>query len=94
VWQNEREARKEQIESERQHAVLTTDNMGHADKIAADARQQLWKAIYPSMEEFLAGVCEAQGETLQSSHTRGAAAGELSAIASEADRLLVESSMT
>lgn len=92
VWQNEREARKAQIESERQHAVLTTEIMGHADKIAADARQQLWEAIDPSMEEFLAGVRDAQDDLLHSDQTRGAAARELSAIASEADRLLAESS--
>ena len=32
VWRNEREARKAQVESERQHAAFVTEIMGHADE--------------------------------------------------------------
>jgi hypothetical protein len=91
VWKDEREARKTQIESERQHAAFVTEIMGHADKIAADARRQLWEIIDPPMDAFLAKIDAAQAEILGADLARGIAARELSAIASEADRLLAES---
>ncbi|WP_327029287.1 50S ribosome-binding GTPase [Micromonospora sp. NBC_01740] len=92
VWKGEREVRRAQLESERQHAAFVTEIMGHADKIAADARRQLWEIIDPPMDVFLAGVEAAQDEVLGADLARGNAARELSAIASEADRLLAESS--
>ena len=91
VWKDEREARKAQIESERQHAAFVTEIMGHADKIAANARKQLWDAIDPPMDAFLAEIQAAQDEILGADLVRGAAARELTAIASQADILLAES---
>lgn len=92
VWKNEREARKAQIESERQHAAFVTEIMGHADKISADAREQLWAIIDPPMDEFLAEIQAAQDEILSADQARSEAVYELRAIATEADRLLTESS--
>jgi hypothetical protein len=88
VWQNEREARNAQVESERQHAAFVTEIMGHADKIAADARRQLWSIIDPPLDAFLAEVQAAQDEIIGADKSRADAAKELGAIASEADRLL------
>ncbi len=45
VWRGEREARTAQLQDERRHAAFVTEIMGHADKIAADARRQLWQII-------------------------------------------------
>ncbi|WP_181541237.1 GTPase domain-containing protein [Micromonospora saelicesensis] len=91
VWRGEREARTAQLESERQHAAFVTEIMRHADKIAADARRQLWEIIDTPMDAFLADVQAAQDEILGAELARGTATRELSAIASEADRLLTES---
>ncbi|MGK5682362.1 GTPase [Actinoplanes sp. URMC 104] len=92
VWRGEREARTAQLQDERRHATFVTEIMGHADKIAADARRQLWQIIDPPMDAFLAEIQAAQDEILGADLARGTAARELSAIASEADRLLTESS--
>lgn len=91
VWQNEREARRAEIESERQHAAFVTEIMGHADRITADARERLWGIIDPPLNEFLAEIQAAEDEILNADQARGDAAVELRAIAGEADRLLSES---
>lgn len=91
VWRNEREARKELRESERQHSAFVTEIMGHADRIAVEARKQLAAIIDPPLEQFLAEIDAAQAEILGADHARGAASSELEAIAAEADRLLAES---
>ncbi|MBX3077961.1 MAG: 50S ribosome-binding GTPase [Cryobacterium sp.] len=92
VWKNEREARNAQIESERQHAALVTEIMGHADVIAANARQQLWAIIDPPMDEFIAEIQAAQDEILSADQARDETATELRAITIEADQLLAQSS--
>lgn len=91
VWKNEREARKVQIDSERQHSAFVTEIMGHADKIASDARKQLWAIIDPPMDEFVEEIKAAQDEILGADRTRVESARELDAIASEADRFLAMS---
>lgn len=88
VWQNERDARKAQVESERQHSAFVTEIMGHADKIAADARRQLWSVIDPPLDAFLVEVQAAQDQIIGADTSRADAARELDSIASEADRLL------
>lgn len=90
VWRDEREMRLQLRESERQHSAFVTEIMGHADKIASEARMQLHSIIDPPLEEFLAQVDAAQAEILSAEHTRSKASEELKAIASEADRLLAE----
>lgn len=91
VWKNEREVRKAQIESERQHAAFVTEIMGYADRIAADARNMLWQVIDPPLDAFLAEIQATQEEILGADRARGDAAKELRSIADEADRLLTES---
>jgi len=93
VWQNEREARRAQMENERRHSAFVTEIMGHADKIAADARRQLWSIIDPPLDAFLVEVQTAQDQIIGADRSRADAAEELDAIASEADRLLALSSM-
>ncbi len=90
VWRNEREARKELRESERQHSAFVTEIMGHADRIAAEARRQLGAIIDPPLEQFLAEIDAAQAEILGADRARGAASNELEAIAAEADQLLAD----
>jgi hypothetical protein len=90
VFKDERDARRAQIEGERQHAAFVTEIMGHADKIAADAREQLWAIIDPPMNEFLATIDESQREILEADRDRVDAANELVAIAAEADRALAD----
>ncbi|WP_292774316.1 MULTISPECIES: dynamin family protein [Microbacterium] len=92
VWKNEHEARTAQIQSERQHSALVTEIMGHADKIASDARRELSAIIDPRLDQLLDEIRAAQDEILNAEHARGAAADELRAIAAEADRLLSEGS--
>jgi hypothetical protein len=92
VWKGEREARKAQIEGERQHAALVTEIMGRADEITAGARRQLWEIIDPPINAFLTEVQAAQDEIIGADRARGSAARELDAIASEADQLLTASS--
>ncbi len=91
VWRDERETRKELRESERQHSAFVTEIMGHADRIASDARKKLHSIIDPPLEEFLAQIDAAQAEILGADQVRNAASAELKAIAAEADRLLVHS---
>lgn len=91
VWKNEREVRRAQIESERQHAAFVTEIMGNADKIAADARNMLWQVIDPPLDAFLSEIQAAQDEILSADRARGDAANELRAIAAEADSLLAAS---
>jgi hypothetical protein len=91
VWRVEREARQAQLESERRHAAFITEIMGHADRIAADARRQLWEIIDPPMNDFLTAAQTTQEEILGADVARTGATRELQAIASEADRLLTES---
>ena len=81
VWQSEREAHKAQIESERQHAAFVTEIMGHADKIAADARTKLWGIVDPPMDEFLEDSRLPEEEILRADQTRGDATEKLRAIA-------------
>lgn len=90
VWRNEREARKELRESERQHSAFVTEIMGHADRIAAEARKQLGEIIDPPLEQFLAEIDAAQAEILGADRARGAASDALEAIAAEADQLLAD----
>lgn len=90
VWRNEREARKALQESERQHSAFVTEIMGHADKIATDARGQLWAIIDPPLDHFLADIEAAQSEILGADCARGDASAELQAIADEADQLLTD----
>lgn len=92
VWKNEHEARTAQIQSERQHSALVTEIMGHADKIASDARRELSAIIDPRLDQLLDEIRAAQDEILNAEHARGVAADELRAIAAEADRLLSEGS--
>ncbi|WP_374460247.1 GTPase [Microbacterium sp.] len=92
VWKNEREARAAQIQSERQHSALVTEIMGHADKIAYDARRELAAIIDPPLDDLLDEIRAAQDEILGADRARTSAADELRAIADEADRLLSESS--
>lgn len=92
VWKSEREARAAQIQSERQHSALVTEIMGHADKIASDARRELAAIIDPSLDQLQAEIRVAQDEILNAEATRGSASDELRGIADEADRLLSESS--
>lgn len=92
VWKNEREARAAQIQSERQHSALVTEIMGHADKIASDARRELAAIIDPSLDQLQAEIRVTQDEILNAEATRGSASDELREIADEADRLLSESS--
>lgn len=92
VWKNEREARAAQIQSERQHSALVTEIMGHADKIASDARRELSAIIDPPLDRLLNEIRVAQDEILSAENARGSAADELRAIVTEADRLLSESS--
>lgn len=92
VWKNEREARAAQIQSERQHSALVTEIMGHADKIASDARRDLATVIAPPLDKLLDEIRAAQDEILNADQARTSAADELRAIADEADRLLSESS--
>lgn len=92
VWKNEREARAAQIQSERQHSALVTEIMGHADKIASDARRELSAIVDPPLDQLLDEIRVAQDEILSAENARGTAADELRAIAAEADRLLSETS--
>lgn len=92
VWKNEREARAAQIQSERQHSALVTEIMGHADKIAYEARRELATIIDPPLDDLLDEIRAAQDEILSADQARTSAADELRAIADEADRLLSESS--
>lgn len=91
VWKNEREARAAQIQSERQHSALVTEIMGHADKIASDARRELAAIIDPPLDKLLEEIRVAQDEILNAEVARDTASDELRAIAYEADRLLSES---
>jgi hypothetical protein len=91
VWKNERDARNAQREGERQHSAFVTEIMGHADKIAAEVRTQLWSIADPPMNEFLAELQAAQDEILGADEAREVAQLELRAIATETDRLLRES---
>jgi GTPase SAR1 family protein len=91
VWKDDREARNAQIDSERQHSAFVTEIMGLADKIAADAREQLWEMINPPMDAFISDIQATQDEILGASASRGTAARELGLIASEADALLAGS---
>jgi len=88
VWKNEREARAAQIQSERQHSALVTEIMGHADKIASDARRELAAIIDPPLDKLLDEIRVSQDQILNAETTRASAAGELREIATEADRLL------
>ncbi|GAA1622738.1 GTPase [Actinoplanes couchii] len=88
VFREERAARRIQIENEQRHAAIVTEIMGHAGRITADARRQLWQTIDPPMDAFLADNQAAQAEILDAGAASGAATGELRAIAAEADRLL------
>lgn len=88
VWKNEREARAAQIQSERQHSALVTEIMGHADKIASDARRELAAIIDPPLNKLLDEIRASQDQILNTESTRTSAAGELQEIATEADRLL------
>ncbi|NRQ50406.1 GTPase [Aeromicrobium stalagmiti] len=88
VWKNERDAHRAQIESERQHSAFVTEMMGYADRIAADARNQLWSIVDPPLDAFLAEVTSAQDQIIRSEGVRNDAVAELDAIAGEADRLL------
>jgi hypothetical protein len=92
VWRDERAVRAAQIESERQHAAFVTEIMGHADKIAAEAREQISATIDPPIDAFIAEIQAAQDEILGADRARATSARELSTIASEADRLLAENS--
>lgn len=94
VWKNEREARAAQIQSERQHSALVTEIMGHADKIASDARQELSALIDPPLDALLFEIRTAQAEIVGAEQTRGAATKELKAIATATDRLLSLSANT
>lgn len=88
VWRNEQEARRAQVESERQHSAFVTEIMGHADTIAAEARHQLWAIVNPPLDEFVAEIVGAQEDILRADRSRSVASDELQAIAAEADRLL------
>lgn len=90
VLSNEREAHRAQLESERRHTAFVTEIMGHADRIADDARHQLWQAVDPPLDAFLAENQAAQTALLDAAQTRGTATTELRAIIAEADRLLTE----
>lgn len=92
VWKNEHEARTAQIQSERQHSALVTEIMGHADKIASDARRELSAIIDPRLDQLLDEIRAAQDEILHADASRSSAADELRAIADETDRLLTASS--
>lgn len=92
VWKNEREARAAQFQSERQHSALVTEIMGHADKIASDARRELSSIVDPPLDDLVDEIRLAQDQILSAETGRGSAADELRAIADEADRLLAESS--
>lgn len=70
VWKDERTVRAAQIESERQHAAFVTEIMGHADKIAADARLQLSATIDPPIDAFIATIQAAQAEVLGADRAR------------------------
>lgn len=91
VWNSEREARQAQRDSERQHSALTTEIMGHADAIAADARRQLWTIIDPPMRAVLSDLRDAQDLIVNADRARVDATNELRAIAEEADLLLATS---
>lgn len=93
VWRNEREARKAQLESERQHSAFVTEIMGHADRIAADARRQLRAIIDPPLDKFVAEIDTAQAEILGADRARGDASTELQTIAAEADLLLAQTNL-
>lgn len=67
--------------------------MGHADRIAADARKQLWAIINPPLNQFVVDIEAAQSEILAADRVRGDASAELQAIAAEADHLLAETSV-
>ncbi len=88
VWKNEREARAAQVQSERQHSALVTEIMGHADTIASDARHELATIIDPPLDKLLDEIRVSQEQILNAERTRTSTAGELRAIAAEADRLL------
>ncbi len=88
VWKNEREARAAQIQGERQRSALVTEIMGHADKIASDARRELAAIVDPPLDELLDEIRAAQDEILSADNARTSAADELRAIADEANRLL------
>lgn len=88
VFRDEREARKAQVESERRHSAFVTEIMGHADKIAADARRQLRAIIDPPLDQFVTEIAAAQAEILGADRARGDASAELRAIAADADSLL------
>ncbi|MBH0009572.1 GTPase [Salinibacterium sp. SWN1162] len=91
VLKDDRAARSAQIESERQHSAFVTEIMGLAEKIAADAREQLWEMITPPMDAFISDIQATQDEILGASESRGTASRELGLIASEADSLLAGS---
>ena len=90
IFKSEREARKAQLESARQHSAWLPEIMGHADKIAANARVKLWAIIDPPLNEFLSEIQTAQDEILNAEQARGEAGVEIRAIAGEADRLSAE----
>lgn len=89
VWKNEHEARTAQIQSERQHSALVTEIMGHADKIASDARRELAAIIDPRLDQLLDEIRVAQDEILNAEQARAAASNALQMIAAEVDHLLV-----
>lgn len=62
--------------------------MGHADKIASDARRELAAIIDPPLNKLLDEIRASQDQILNTESTRTSAAGELQEIATEADRLL------
>lgn len=87
VWKNDRDAYAAQISRERQHSALVTEIMGHADKIAAEARQQLSQIVDPAFDAVVAQIRADQDNILNAEQATNSATEELRQIAAEADRL-------
>lgn len=87
VLKNERDANTAQIAREEQYSALVTEIMGHADKIAAEARQQLSQIVDPELDAIVTQIRADQDNILNAEQATSSATAELCQIAAEADRL-------